>query len=42
VYFSFYQTLIQAFMKNLKILTTNVGADVMPVSAIEVSVGEVC
>ena len=38
VYFSFYQTLTQAFMKNLEIITTNVGADVMPVSAIEVLV----
>ena len=38
VYFSFYQTLTQAFMKNLEIITFNVGADVMPVSAMEVLV----
>ena len=38
VYFSFYQTLMQAFIKNLEATTTNVGADVMPVTAMEVLV----
>ena len=32
VHFSFYQTLT----KNLEVITTNVGADVMPVTAMEV------
>ena len=36
VYFSFYQILRQAFVKKLEIVTTNVGADVLPVAAMEV------
>ena len=38
VYFSFYQTFTQAFIKNLEIVTTNVGADAIPVAAMEVLV----
>ena len=38
VYFSFYQTFTSDFIKNLEVVSRDLGADVMPVSAMEVLV----